>query len=324
MKLDVRHRTHYQYANPAAFSQHLLRLTPVSVSGQRVILTNVTIRPEPEAIDVHEDIFGNRIHVATISKPHEELEIVATSRIDRAERNAMIFEASAPWEVTRVAALGLEDASPVAEIAPFAFPSAMSAPNSAIEAYADESLAPGRPILAAAEDLMGRIFHDFTYDTAATGADTLATESFSLKRGVCQDFAHVMLAALRSRRVPARYVSGYLRTIPPEGKERLQGADASHAWVSVWDPAFGWVDFDPTNDLVPGEDHVTLACGRDYGDVSPVSGIVVGAGRQLLTVGVDVVAASDVQTGSQQTQTQTLSQSQSQMGSLLSSVEPPG
>lgn len=299
MRLDVRHRTHYKYTSVAAFSQHLLRLTPIAVPGQRVVLTNVTISPEPDGIDVHLDVFGNQVHVATISKPHKELEIIATSRVDRAERNALIFEASAAWEETRAAALGLNDTSPVAETAPFAFPSAMSASNATIEAYADESLTPGRPILVAAEEMMGRIYRDFKYDPQATGAHTLAGEAFKLKRGVCQDFAHVMLAALRSRRVPARYVSGYLRTIPPEGKERLQGADASHAWVSVWDPAFGWVDFDPTNDVVPAEDHVTLACGRDYGDVSPVSGIVVGAGRQVLSVGVDVLAVSDTDGGIQ-------------------------
>ncbi len=299
MRLDVRHRTHYRYASTAAFSQHLLRLTPITVPGQRVILSNVSITPEPEAMDVHEDAFGNRVHVATISRAHESLEIIATSRVDRAERNAMILEASVPWEKTRNAALGLENTSPVSALSPFAFPSQMSAPDHRIEAYAQESLLPGRPILVAAEELMGRIYRDFAYDTQATGAETLATESFRLKRGVCQDFAHVMLAALRSRRVPARYVSGYLRTIPPEGKERLQGADASHAWVSVWDPAFGWVDFDPTNDVVPAEDHVTLACGRDYGDVSPVSGIVVGAGRQVLSVGVDVLAVSETDGGMQ-------------------------
>ena len=299
MRLDVRHRTHYRYASVAAFSQHLLRLTPITVPGQRVVLTNVTIKPEPDAVDVHRDAFGNQVHVATISKPHEDLEIIATSRVDRAERNAWIFEASAPWEATRAAALGLNETSPVSEIAPFAFPSVMSAANAQIETYADESLKPGRPILSVAEELMGRIYRDFKYDPQATGAETLASEAFKLKRGVCQDFAHVMLAALRSRRVPARYVSGYLRTIPPEGKERLQGADASHAWVSVWDPAFGWVDFDPTNDIVPAEDHVTLACGRDYDDVSPVSGIVVGAGRQVLSVGVDVVAVSDTDAGMQ-------------------------
>ena len=143
----------------------------------------------------------------------------------------------------------------------------------------------------AAEELSHRIHSDFAYLPGTTAADTLPARAFALKKGVCQDFAHILLAAVRSLRVPARYVSGYLRTTPPPGRKRLTGADASHAWVSVWDPGLGWVDMDPTNDCVPGEDHVALAIGRDYGDVAPVSGVVVGAGQQTLTVGVDVLAA---------------------------------
>ena len=290
--LDVKHRTYYKYANSAAFSQHLLRLTPGSVSGQRVTHASVRILPEPENIEEHQDMFGNIVHVATISKPHDSLEIVANSRVDRTEPDGLIFGASVPWEEARNAALGLEGASTIAELGPFAFPSQMTLSDTPIEQYARQSLTPGRPVLAAAEELCHRIYKDFTYEPGVTGAETLPVESFRDKRGVCQDFAHVMLAGLRAFRIPTRYVSGYLRTIPPEGVERLQGADASHAWVSVWDAAFGWVDFDPTNDCVPGEDHVTLAHGRDYSDVSPVSGVVVGAGRQVLSVGVDVVLAS--------------------------------
>ena len=293
MRLEVRHRTHYRYANPAVFSQHLMHLTPLAGTGQRVQETGIRITPEPEAIQSHRDLFGNMVHVATISHAHEELEIVATSTIERVETDGLIFDASVPWEATVNAALGLEGASPVAELGPFAFPSQMTAANAEIEAYTRESFTPGRAILSAAAELSHRINADFEYRQGATSAETLPVESFERKAGVCQDFAHVMLAGLRALRIPARYVSGYLRTIPPEGKPRLQGADASHAWVSVWDPAFGWVDFDPTNDCVPGEDHVTLAHGRDYGDVSPVAGVVVGAGRQVLTVGVDVVAAPD-------------------------------
>lgn len=291
MILTVRHRTRYRYASKAVFSQHLMYLTPLTGSGQRVLTTGITIIPEPDGIDRHTDMFGNVVHVATVSRPHDALEILAVSRIDRAERNALIFAASAPWEEPRNAALGQSGATPVAELAPFAFPSQMTAPDRPLEAYARESFTPGRPVLDAAEDLSRRIHRDFRYLPGATAADTLPVRAFELKEGVCQDFVHVMLAAMRSLRVPARYVSGYLRTMPPAGKPRLVGADASHAWVSVWDPGLGWIDFDPTNDCVPGEDHVALAVGRDYGDVAPVSGVVVGAGRQTLTVGVDVVAA---------------------------------
>lgn len=293
MMLDVRHRTHYRYASPAVFSQHLLRLTPGAAAGQRVAITHVTITPEPESLDSHTDMFGNLVHVATVSRPHETLEILATARVDRTEPEGLIFDTSASWEHTRAAALGLDNQTPVAELGPFAFPSLMTEANREIEAYTRDSFPQGRPVLAAAEELTHRIFTDFDYTPGATNADTLPIDSFQTRKGVCQDFAHVMLAGLRALRVPARYISGYLRTHPPEGKERLQGADASHAWVSVWDPAFGWVDFDPTNDCVPGEDHVTLAQGRDYSDVSPVSGVVVGAGAQRLTVGVDVTAAGE-------------------------------
>ena len=291
MILEVRHRTRYSYANQAAFSQHLLRLTPRAAAHQRILDTRIEVDPRPEHVEQHDDMFGNTQHVATVSRAHDTLEILAVSRIDRRPVDEWIFEASTAWEETRNAALGLNGASVVAELGPFAFPSQMTVSNAEIEHYTRESFSEKRPILTAAAELSSRIYKDFAYTPGATSAETLPIKSFKLKKGVCQDFAHVMLAGLRALRVPARYVSGYLRTMPPEGKERLQGADASHAWVSVWDPAFGWVDFDPTNDCVPGEDHVSLAFGRDYGDVSPVAGFVIGAGSQELTVEVDVVAA---------------------------------
>lgn len=293
MKLDVRHRTHYRYGQAAVFSQHLLRLTPGRAAGQRVIITDLSISPKPDSIDRHTDFFGNVVHVATVAHTHDELEITATARVDRAPRQRLMLDTSAPWEHTRNVALGVGGSTPDSETSPFAFPSAMTAADDHIETFAREHFTPGRAVLVAAEELCHRIYADFTYMPGVTQADTLPTESFRLKKGVCQDFAHVMLAALRALRVPARYVSGYLRTHPPEGKPRLQGADASHAWVSVWDPAHGWIDFDPTNDCIPGEDHVTLGHGRDYTDISPVSGIVVGAGRQVLSVGVDVTEAID-------------------------------
>ena len=290
MKLQVTHRTHYDYAQSAVFSQHLLRLTPRDAPAQRVVSADLVVSPSPDGSATQIDMFGNRTSVATVSKSHAQLEIVATSVIERTPPSDLIFEASAPWEDVSDIALGVEGRTPEPAVSPFAFPSQMTMPSREIEQYVDQSLLPGRPIMVAAAELSNRIHEDFEYLPGSTHAETLPTDSFSEKRGVCQDFAHVMLAALRARRVAARYVSGYLRTIPTEGTERLQGADASHAWVSVWDPALGWVDFDPTNDMQPGTDHVTLAWGRDYSDVSPVSGVVIGAGRQILSVGVDVLA----------------------------------
>ncbi|MEL6479804.1 MAG: transglutaminase family protein [Pseudomonadota bacterium] len=288
MLYEVRHTTTYSYARSAAFSQHLLRLTPRETDEQRVHATRIEIDPRTEAITAETDMFGNRAHVATVSRPHGALTITATSRVERQAPSQFIFEAGAPWEQVRDQALGRGSAPPVPAAAPFAFPSAMTKADEAIRAFAAESLTPGRSLLAAAMELTSRIYTDFEYVPGATGADTLPAESFGAKRGVCQDFAHVMLAALRAFRLPARYVSGYLRTIPPEGQPRLEGADASHAWLAVWDPVFSWVDFDPTNDIVPGLDHITLAWGRDFADVSPVSGLVVGGGPQTLSVGVDV------------------------------------
>ncbi|MEM1276496.1 MAG: transglutaminase family protein [Pseudomonadota bacterium] len=288
MIYDITHTTHYSYQNTAVFSQHLMRLSPRLLPGQRVLTSEITVTPEADSLVTERDLFGNMSHVATVSRPHAAIQIKAVSRVERAAPSSMIFEASTAWEEVRKMATGRAGPPVPGAIAPFCYPSQMTGSDTAIEAYARKSFPAGRPILAAAEELCGRIFTDFEYLPGTTAADTLPTVSFAEKRGVCQDFAHVMLAALRSMRLPARYVSGYLRTRPTAGAERLVGADASHAWVSIWEPVFGWVDFDPTNNLVPGLDHVTLAWARDYADVAPVAGIVIGAGHQILSVGVDV------------------------------------
>ncbi|MEL6475833.1 MAG: transglutaminase family protein [Pseudomonadota bacterium] len=304
MLYTVTHTTSYSYQNPAAFSQHLMRLKPRVLPGQQEVRSStIRITPEPDSLRPHHDMFGNTAHVATITRPHSTIDILATSQIERAAPSAMISEASAPWEDVRDAALGISTRPVPVEISPFAFPSAMTQADAEIAGYARSSFAAGRPVLVGALELTARIFEDFTYLPGATGSDTLPVESFALRRGVCQDFAHVMLAGLRALRIPARYVSGYLRTIPPEGQPKLAGADASHAWVAVWDPVFGWVDFDPTNNMVPGLDHITLAWSRDYADVSPVSGIVIGAGHQILSVGVDV-APTVPEKGQSQAQSQ--------------------
>ncbi|MEM6973917.1 MAG: transglutaminase family protein [Pseudomonadota bacterium] len=305
MRYTVRHVTTYDYAQDAAFSQHLLRLTPRETAEQRVLDTRIEISPYADGMAAHHadriadrntdplsgatDMFGNAEHLATVTRPHRSLSITATSTVERRAPEDYMLQTSAPWERVRDLALGHTNLPPAMAAAPFAFPSAMTHADPAIEAYGAESLTPGRPYLAAAAELCSRINRDFEYVPGATQADTLPVASFAARRGVCQDFAHVMLACLRAHRLPARYVSGYLRTLPPPGKPRLEGADASHAWVSVWDPVLDWVDFDPTNDIVPGLDHITLAWGRDFRDVCPVSGLVVGSGAQTLVVGVDVL-----------------------------------
>ncbi len=297
MIYDITHVTHYSYQNEAVFSQHLMRLNPRALTEQRVLETRIELTPEPDNMVPYKDMFGNLSHVATVSKPHQSIEIRSVSRVQRSAPSSMIFEASAPWDEVRRLAMGRAGAPVPVEISAFCFPSMMTEPDAEIEAYVRESFPAGRPILAAAKELTERIYTDFEYLPGTTSAETLPVQSFAEKRGVCQDFAHVMLACLRSLRLPARYISGYLRTHPAEGTVRLQGSDASHAWVSLWDPVFGWVDFDPTNNLVPGLDHVTLAWARDYADVAPVAGIVIGAGQQILSVGVDVSPVSGDEVG---------------------------
>lgn len=289
MRYEVIHRTHYSYQNRAVFSQHLMRLAPRESDLQTVIETAITLTPTPDDLRPERDMFGNLAHVATVSRPHSSIQIHARSVVERTAPSGPIFEASASWEAVRDLALGRGAVAPRLEAAPFVYPTGLTEPDAAIEAYVRDSFPQGRPVLAGALELSARIHADFEYIPGSTSVETLPTASFATKRGVCQDFAHVMLAGLRALRIPARYVSGYLRTLPPPGQRKLRGSDASHAWVSVWDPALGWVDFDPTNDMVPGLDHVTLAWARDFADVSPVSGVVIGAGHQILSVGVDVL-----------------------------------
>jgi transglutaminase-like putative cysteine protease len=215
------------------------------------------------------------------------LEIIAQSRvtvIDRPEHDA---EASEPWENVR-ARLETNDLSGY-DVVQYVCDSTLTVFTVDLGTYAAKSFTPGRPILAAAMELMSRIHEDFRYDSTVTDTTTSVDRIFEMRAGVCQDFAHVGIAAVRSLGLPARYVSGYLLTEPPPGKERLIGADASHAWFSIWAPPFGWVDLDPTNNVIPGEGHITISWGRDYADVAPINGVVTGGGDHLVEVGVDVV-----------------------------------
>jgi len=288
-RLRVRHETRYVYGAPAAFSQHLLRLTPRDRADQKVISTEVTVSPDPQELQWFDDGFGNRLGTATVYEPHDTLEIVAESVIERLPVTEIMPGASTPWEAAAAAA-----AAPAGlPAALYAFPTRYTDADDAIEAYARRIFTPGRPVLEAARELCSAIHADFAYAPGSTGADTVASDSYAAREGVCQDFAHVMLSAMRALRLPCAYVSGYLRTIPPPGQARLIGADATHAWVSVWDPGLGWMQLDPTNDMEPGPDHVLAATGRDYADCAPVTGLVVGSGGQMLSVSVDVAALDE-------------------------------
>ncbi len=287
MILEVRHRTDYRYSQLVSISHHLLHLEPRDTAHQQLERFELLIEPDPGFENRGIDAFGNPTRTITLDRSHAALVIEARSRVRLRRREMPPPLATPPWEEAAGVRLAAPDDDAL-EASRYAFASPFVDLDDGIEAYARQSFLAGRPILDAALDLNGRIFREFAFDPAATSLATPVAEVLSTRRGVCQDFSHLMIACLRSLGLPARYQSGYLLTRPPEGGERLVGADASHAWVALWVPRHGWVELDPTNDCVAMQEHVTLAWGRDYGDVSPISGIVYGGGAHDLSVAVDV------------------------------------
>ncbi len=291
MIYDVSHRTIYRYTTPVAQSQHVVHMSPRAVERQRVKGHTLLIEPAPTIRTEREDFYGNRVVLFDIELEHKELVIQAHSTIGVTAPRAIDLAASMPWEAV-VASIADRKPGIDLEVARYACASKHTRSTAEIAAYAQTFFPRGRPVLQGAWDLVERIYEDFTFDSTATDISTPVTQVLQKRRGVCQDFSHLALACLRSMRLSARYVSGYILTSPPPGVPRLAGADASHAWISVWSPAFGWVDFDPTNGLIPRDGHITIAYGRDYDDVSPISGILLGGSEHSVHVGVDVVPVS--------------------------------
>ena len=290
MIFDVSHRTAYAYGRPVLQSQHLLHLAPREGARQRVLRHGLLIEPAPSAQVERFDYFGNSTTILTVDDEHTELVIHARSTVEVRAPDLPIPALSAPWE--EVASRARRSKSEIdVGVLQFVSASRHTRIGAEVLSYARPSFPPQRPILDATLDLTRRIYVDFTFDSTATDISTPVSHVLQERRGVCQDFAHLAIACLRGVGLPARYVSGYLLTYPPPGMEKLQGADASHAWISVWAPEVGWVDFDPTNGVIPTEEHITLAHGRDYDDVSPVSGVLLGGSRQTMAVAVDVAPA---------------------------------
>ncbi len=287
MRFDVKHVTRYTYGASVELTTGVLRLKPVSRGGQILERFNLTTDPPCLPPTERTDSFGNAVLSLRIEKPHRELTVEAASRV-RIDR-PVVFEMSPPWE--RVAAQSLTVPSLSFDSPAIAlYPSRALALFEEATHYARQSFPSQRPVYEAAMDLTRRIRADFVYDPEATKVSTPAHVAFMHRHGVCQDFAHIMIAALRGLGLPALYVSGYIRTIPPPGKQRLAGADASHAWVSLWcGDAMGWMDFDPTNAMAIQNDHVEVARGRDYTDASPIESMVLSSGSHQLDVEVDVV-----------------------------------
>lgn len=287
MRYRIRHTTKYAYSDTVAVCHNLVRLAPRSNGRQRVVSYRMIVSPDPSDLERRTDLFGNRVEYFSIQRAHQGLTLTTMSEVEVGPADDPPAE-SPPWETVRDTLQGAPGPAPLAAHR-YAFPSLHAPRATALRAYGAESFTPGRPILEAAADLTARLHEDFVYDPRATTVSTPVLETYEKRAGVCQDFAHLEIAALRSLGLAARYVSGYLRTTPPPGKERLVGADASHAWLAVYCGGdAGWIDFDPTNDCVPGLDHVTVAIGRDYGDVCPIQGVFVGGGSHTMAVSVDV------------------------------------
>jgi len=284
----VRHTTTYDYEDPVSVSHHVLRLTPRNLPGQSCFGNQIVIAPSPPSSTTRTDYFGNALTFFTLREPHARLTVEASSELEVRNVEPPRFSGSPPWETVPESLEGGPSEEKI-DACQFVFDSQRVAASPELAAYARDSFPAERPLLEAVRDLTRRIHQDFRFDTNATEVTTPVETFFEKRRGVCQDFAHLEIACLRSLSLPARYVSGYLRTIPPPGRPRLAGADASHAWCSAWCPGEGWVDFDPTNDCVPSDGHVTLAWGRDYSDVSPIHGVLLGGARHTLHVGVDVI-----------------------------------
>src|ERR1700723_1860689 len=287
MNYRIVHRTTYRYKYPVSVGNHVACLKPRPLPHHQSARSDLRIQPTPATCTERMDYYGNLLCFFTIQEPHRELVVEARSEVTMEENATLWPQQSPPWEEA-VKSLP-DDHSPAGlEAYQFGFESPRIRVRPEFASYALQSFTPGRPMPEALLDLTARIYKDFRFDSKVTNVRTPAEEVFRKRRGVCQDFAHLQIACLRSLNIAARYVSGYLRTYPPPGQPRLVGADASHAWVSAYCPGIGWLDMDPTNNVVPSNGHVTLAWGRDYGDVSPLRGLILGGGAHTLKVAVDM------------------------------------
>lgn len=286
MIYKITHRTTFKYKYPVSLGNHLAYLMMRPLLPYQSAQSELHIQPQPVTADERLDYYGNRVFFFAVLEPHRKLVVEARSQVVL-EDPPPWPQYSPPWESV-VRSLPLDHTHGGLDAFQFVFESPRIRVRPEFAAYALQSFTPGRPLLEALLDLTSRIYKDFKFDSKVTNVRTPPEEVFRKRRGVCQDFAHVQIACLRSINLAARYVSGYLRTYPPPGKPRLIGADASHAWVSVYCPGTGWVHVDPTNNVVPSTGHITLAWGRDYGDVSPLRGLILGGGAHIAKVGVDV------------------------------------
>lgn len=288
---QILHDTCYHYDSPVSLAQQLAHLWPRECAWQRCTEQQLLISPPPTARRDELDVFGNPLTRLAFERPHDELQVNARLTIEVLARPTLDFNQSPAWELTRDALTYSSQplSADLLEACRYRFQSPYVHLKRSFVEFSQSCFPPGQPLLLGVQALMQKIFSEFTFDAEATQVATPLVEVLERRRGVCQDFAHLMLACVRSRGLAARYVSGYLLTQPPPGQPRLIGADASHAWVSVFCPVLGWVDFDPTNNVPPALEHITLAWGRDFSDVSPLRGVILGGGNHDPEVRVTVM-----------------------------------
>jgi transglutaminase-like putative cysteine protease len=287
MNYQISHVTTYEYHEIVATCQNIVRLAPRALPRQTCHNHRLLVRPTPTSLNRRTDYFGNPVTYFSISEGHRKLSITSMSRVEVRTMGQLSPADSPAWETIRDR-LPEDHGAHATNNFQFCFDSPHIARSAELAAYGQASFGPGRPILEAVVELTSRIYADFTYDKQATTVHTPLVEVFAKRRGVCQDLAHVEIGCLRSLGLAARYVSGYLRTLPPPGQPRLVGADASHAWVAVYCGPLGWIDVDPTNDAIVDTNHITIAWGREYADVCPINGVFVGGGKHVMNVSADV------------------------------------
>jgi transglutaminase-like putative cysteine protease len=287
----VEHTTQYAYSEPVAVCHNEIHLVPRGLAHQRVLTNSVTVSPQPASLSTHVDAFGNTVGYFSLQEPHDQLTVASSSRVEVLPPIAWQHIPARNWELLRDE-IDRSQTPEAMYAKQFCFESPLVRTLEPLAAWAADLFPPGRPWVEAAIDLTRRIYQDFVYDPLATTISTPVEEVFRLRRGVCQDFAHLQIACLRSLGLAARYVSGYIANTRSPGERELVGADASHAWLSVWGGESGWLDLDPTNDCVPASQHVTLGWGRDYADVCPIKGVYVGGGNHRMDVAVHVTPLS--------------------------------
>jgi transglutaminase-like putative cysteine protease len=288
LEYQITHITEYEYFQPIAICHNIAKLLVRNTSDQRSIKTNINISPQPDRISEYIDFFGNKVLYFAIQQEHKKLTVSIQSIIEKNISNPIQANLYSDLAWNQIPSQLLDLTPEHIEALQFIAETDFTKTSTEIHDYALKSFSNDKSFFEASKDLMQRIYNDFEFKPGATNVSTPLIEVMKERKGVCQDFAHLAIACVRSVGLPARYVSGYIETEAPAGKEKLFGVDASHAWFSIYIPNTGWIDFDPTNNIIPGQQHITIGWGRDYSDITPLKGIILSSGKHKLSVSVDV------------------------------------